>query len=209
MQTEKVAEITAYFGKLFGPEPKCELNYSTEVELLVAIMLSAQCTDKRVNIVTRDLFKRFKTIQDFAAADQTELEKLVYSTGFYHNKAKNIIATCKKIMENHGGKIPNTLEELSKLPGVGRKTASVFLCEFHNIPAIPIDTHVARVSNRLGFTTNRNPLAIERDLAKLLPREDWPKFHLQTVLFGRYYCTARNPKCESCEISKFCNNVVY
>ena len=201
VQTEKVDKIFAYLATLFGEEPRCELNYTTDLELLVAIILSAQCTDKRVNMVTPKLFARYKTIQDYANADVKELENLIYSTGFYHNKAKNIIELCKSITT-----IPSTIDELVRLPGVGRKTASVFVSEFHKTPAIAVDTHVIRVSNRLGLTKSRNPDIIERDLAAQFDRANWSKYHYYLVLFGRYHCLAKNPKCENCEIKNDCKN---
>ena len=203
-------ELLDYFQTLFGDNPRCELDYTSDVELLVAIILSAQCTDKRVNIVTKELFVRCKSVEDFASISQSELERLIYSTGFYQNKAKNIRAMAQEILDKHDGKIPADIEALSALPGVGRKTASVFLCEFHKIPAIPVDTHIIRVANRLGFTKSRNPRIVERDLAKRFAdcKDDWARLHLYIVLFGRYYCTARNPKCEGCELRKMCGQGV-
>lgn len=199
-------QLLEYFGTLFGTEPRCELDYSTDLELLVAIILSAQCTDKRVNIVTKELFARCKGLDDYAIIDTAELEKIIYSTGFYRNKAKNIKAMAQAVIEKHKRVIPNKIEELSTLPGVGRKTASVFLCEYHKIPAIPVDTHVIRVANRLGLTKSCNPNIVERDLGKHFAnsRDDWARLHLYIVLFGRYHCTARNPKCERCELRKIC-----
>ena len=189
---------------MFGENPKCELDYTSDIELLVAIILSAQCTDKRVNIVTKQLFARYKTINDYAAADIGELEQMIYSTGFYHNKAKNIIALCKILRDEFGEKIPTSVEVLSKLPGIGRKTASVFMAEFHKVPALAVDTHVIRVGNRLGLTMHTDPLKIERDLAAIFDRENWGKYHLYLVLFGRYHCTAKNPKCENCPLRDLC-----
>lgn len=190
---------------MFGNKPKCELNFSNAVQCLVAIILSAQCTDKRVNIVTETLFKKYKTAEDFARADLKELENEIYSTGFYHNKAKNIVFACRDIVEKHNGEIPCDLDELVALDGVGRKTASVFLVEWCKIPAMPVDTHVARISKRLGFSDGKNPEQIEKDLRALLPKDLWCDGHLYMVLFGRYHCTAKNPKCADCEIKNFCN----
>jgi len=217
MQSEKIDKIFNYFASLFGDDPKCELKYSSDIELLVAIILSAQCTDVRVNKVTKELFKKYKTVQDFANADVKELEREIYSTGFYRNKAKNIIAMAKAVKNpifvsrsglgvspplEKGEFIPRDMETLIKLPGIGRKTASVFLAEYHKIPAIAVDTHVIRVSHRLGFTKSRNPAVIERDLMAIFDRENWCKYHLYMVLFGRYHCTAKNPKCDTCLLKK-------
>lgn len=196
--------IFDHFQTLFGESPKCELDYTTELELLVAIILSAQCTDKRVNVVTKTLFAKYKSVTDYANADPAELEQIIYSTGFYRNKAKNIIALCKRLLAEHGGTIPTEVETLAKLPGVGRKTASVFVAEFHKIPAIAVDTHVIRVANRLGMTQSKNPAIIERDLAKLWAQPDWARWHLYMVLFGRYHCTAKNPKCDGCGVRGLC-----
>jgi len=204
MQTKKIDKIFNYFEELFGNDPKCELNYSSDNQLLVAIILSAQCTDVRVNKVTATLFQKYKTINDFAQANITELEREIYSTGFFRNKAKNIIGMAKAVVEQHGGKIPLDINTLVHLSGVGRKTASVFLVEGHQIPAIPVDTHVIRVSRRLGFSTGNNPVQVERDLRKLFDEKNWCKYHLYMVLFGRYHCTAKNPKCNSC---KLCGNL--
>lgn len=206
-QSVRINEIFKYFQELFGEEPRCELNYRTDIDLLVAIVLSAQCTDKRVNIVTKSLFEKYKSVADYANANQKELEKEIYSTGFYRNKAKNIISMAKDVINNHGGVIPKDLDELTKLAGVGRKTASVFVSEFYNIPAIAVDTHVIRVSNRLGFTQSKNPAIIERDLMELFDKQNWGKYHYYLVLFGRYHCLARNPKCNVCKITKYCGHM--
>jgi len=205
MQSQKVNQTFEYLEELFGPEPRCELNYKTDIDLLVAIILSAQCTDKRVNVVTKTLFDKYKNIQDYANADQSGLEKLIYSTGFYHNKAKNIISLANDVIVKHNGIIPTDIDELTKLAGVGRKTASVFVSEFHDIPAIAVDTHVIRLANRLGFTTSTNPTIIERDLMAIFDKQNWGRYHYYMVLFGRYHCTARNPKCRECKIKESCN----
>ena len=205
--------VFQYLRELFGENPRSELDYSNDLELIVAIILSAQCTDKRVNMVTPVLFDRYKTIQDYATADPAEIEKLIYSIGFYHNKARNIIALCK-ILHDKGltlvdicNQDPDTaVDRLSKLPGIGRKTASVFAAEYCGIPAVAVDTHVIRVANRLGFTTNSDPVKIEADLKQIFPRENWRLYHHYLVLFGRYHCTARNPKCEDCKIKNHCRH---
>ncbi|MCL2850980.1 MAG: endonuclease III [Firmicutes bacterium] len=205
MEDEKIISIFQYFESLFGKMPKCELDYASDIDLLVAIILSAQCTDKRVNTVTRTLFQKYRTIGDYADANTSELEKEIYSTGFYRNKSKNIIALCKILQKQFQGKIPDEVCVLEKLPGIGRKTASVFVAEFYNKPAIAVDTHVIRVSNRLGFTTSKNPYIIEKDLAGLWSPQNWGRYHLYMVLFGRYYCKAISPKCEDCAIYTHCN----
>jgi len=170
----------------------------------VAIILSAQCTDIRVNIVTKELFKKYRTVQDYANANVKDLEKEIYSTGFYRNKAKNIITMAEAVISQHNGVIPNDLEELTKLAGVGRKTASVFLAEYHKLPALAVDTHVGRVARRLGLTQSNNPTVIERDLAKILDRDKWARYHLYMVLFGRYYCKSQRPLCDECALVNIC-----
>jgi len=184
--------IFEYMQQLFGPNPKPELNYTTDAEFLIAIILSAQCTDKKVNLVTPKLFHVYKT------ATQNEIEDIIRPCGLFRTKAKAII----QIRELD--KIPATMEELVKLPGVGRKTASVFLSQYHNVPAIAVDTHVIRVSNRLALTKSKNPEVIERDLMKQIPEHLWNRFSFYLVLFGRYHCTARNPKCDECRLFHAC-----
>jgi endonuclease-3 len=186
------------------PEAKTQLLHHNPFELLVATILSAQCTDKQVNQVTPVLFKRFKTPAEFARAPLTAIEQLIRPTGFFHNKARNIKNCAKVLLEKHNGKMPQTLEELVKLPGVGRKTANVVLGAAFGIPGIVVDTHVARISNRLGLTANKNPVKIERDLMDLIPRRAWNDFCLRLIFFGRSTCTARRPKCPSCPVGKLC-----
>jgi len=186
------------------PEAKTQLLHHNPFELLVATILSAQCTDKQVNQVTPVLFKRFKTPAEFARAPLTAIEQLIRPTGFFHNKAKNIKNCAKVLLEKHNGKIPQTIEELVKLPGVGRKTANVVLGAAFGIPGIVVDTHVARISNRLGLTANKNPVKIERDLMDLIPRRAWNDFCLRLIFFGRSTCTARRPKCPTCPVGKLC-----
>jgi len=186
------------------PEVKTQLFHHNPFELLVATILSAQCTDKQVNQVTPALFKRFKTPAEFARAPLSAIEQFIRPTGFFHNKAKNIKNCAKALLEKHEGKIPQTLEELVKLPGVGRKTANVVLGAAFGIPGIVVDTHVARISNRLGLTADKNPLKIERDLMDLIPRPGWNDFCLRLIFFGRSTCTARRPKCLSCPLEKLC-----
>jgi endonuclease-3 len=189
------------------PDAHCALDHKTPIQLLVATILSAQCTDVRVNLVTPALFARYKTARDFAAADQRELERLIAPTGFFRNKAKNIIACCRAIVENHGGVVPGTLEELVQLPGVGRKTANVILGNAFGVPGITVDTHVGRLSRRLGLTTRDDPVKVEFDLMALIPQTDWTMFSHRLIFHGRQVCTARKPDCPACPINRFCPKI--
>jgi len=186
------------------PQAVTPLFHETPFQLLVATILSAQCTDNQVNKVTRVLYKRLKTPDDFARAQIRTIEKYIRSTGFYHNKAKNIKNCSKMILENHGGQVPRTLDELVKLPGVGRKTANVVLGAVFDTPGIVVDTHVGRISRRLGFTAYKDPVKIEFDLMEIIPRHDWSDFSLRLVFFGREICSARKPQCPICPAHKFC-----
>jgi endonuclease-3 len=186
------------------PEVKTQLFHKNPFELLVATILSAQCTDQQVNQVTPVLFKKLKTPADFAGAPLKTIEKLIRPTGFFHNKAKNIKNCSKIILKKHNGEVPQTLDKLVKLPGVGRKTANVVLGAAFGIPGVVVDTHVARISNRLGLTENKNPVKIEFDLMDLIPRRTWNDFCLQLIFFGRSTCTARKPKCPVCPLKKLC-----
>ncbi len=186
------------------PDAKTALDHHNDLQLLIATILSAQCTDARVNLVTPALFKRFKTAQDFVAASQPEVEKYIKSCGFYHSKAKNIRGTATKIVEEHGGKVPDTLEKLVELPGVGRKTANVLLGTIHNVPGVIVDTHCGRLGRRLGFTRQTDPVKVERDLMKLWPREIWSRFSHLLVFHGRSTCFARSPKCSECVVRELC-----
>ena len=186
------------------PEVKTQLFHQSPFELLVATILSAQCTDKQVNQVTPLLFKRFKTPADFAAAPLKTIEDLIRPTGFFHNKAKNIKNCAKMLYEKYNGEVPKKLEELVKLPGVGRKTANVVLGAAFGIPGVVVDTHVARISGRLALTENKHPEKIEFDLMKILPGRAWNDFSLQLIFFGRETCTARKPKCPTCPLDKLC-----
>ncbi len=183
---------------------KPQLFYRNPFELLVATILSAQCTDQQVNRVAPALFKRFGSPEDVAGADLREIERLIRSTGFYRNKARNIKACSQAMVDRHGGDVPRTLEELVLLPGVGRKTANVVLGAAFGTPGIVVDTHVGRISNRLGFTRNRDPKKIELDLMRLIPRNEWSDFSLRLIFFGRETCTARKPKCPVCPIEHLC-----
>jgi endonuclease-3 len=186
------------------PEPVCELNFSTPFELLVAVILSAQCTDKRVNQVTKTLFKEFNSPQDFAQIDQSLLESKIYSCGFYRNKAKNIISSSRDIIVKHNGVLPSTLEELVKLAGVGKKTASVVLSVAFDVPAIAVDTHVFRLSKRLGLADEKTPEKTQDALEKVFPKKLWSKGHYALVLHGRYVCKSQNPQCEMCGLRDLC-----
>ncbi len=186
------------------PEAVTPLLHGTPFQLLVATILSAQCTDNQVNKVTRELYKHLATPADFARAQIGTIEKYIRSTGFYHNKAKNIKNCSKMILENHAGQVPPTLEELVKLPGVGRKTANVVLGAVFNTPGIVVDTHVGRISRRLALTTHQDPVKIEFDLMPLIPQSDWSAFSLRLVFFGREICSARKPKCPICPLYRLC-----
>jgi endonuclease-3 len=186
------------------PDAKIALNFSNPFQLLVATILSAQCTDQRVNLVTKELFKKYKSPKDFLNVSDEELEKDIFSTGFYKQKAKSIKACCKELIENHNGKVPADFDELVKLPGVGRKTASVVAGNAFGIPAIAVDTHVKRLSNLLGFVDTDNPDKIEMRLKELLPEEYWIQSSHLLATHGRKVCIANRPKCELCVIAKYC-----
>ncbi|MBW2434136.1 MAG: endonuclease III [Deltaproteobacteria bacterium] len=186
------------------PEVKTQLFHQNAFQLLVATILSAQCTDKQVNQVTPVLFKNLKTPADFAAASLKAIEKWIRPTGFFHNKAKNIKSCARAILDQHDGQVPRTLEELVKLPGVGRKTANVVLGAAFGIPGVVVDTHVGRISKRLGLSENKNPVKIEYDLMEIIPRHDWNDFCLRLIFFGRSICIARKPKCLKCPLNKLC-----
>lgn len=184
--------------------PKTELNYSNNFELLVAVMLSAQCTDKRVNIITDKLFQKYKTPYDFAKLSVAELEECIKSCNYYHNKAKNIILCSQMLIGEFGGKVPSSHSDLVKLPGVGNKTANVMLAVAFGIQAMPVDTHVLRVSNRLGFVDTDKPIECEKKLKEIFIDNDLTEVHHLILLFGRYFCTARNPKCDECGLRVLC-----
>ncbi len=201
---ERAAAIIRELRRVY-PTAHCELDFKTPLQLLVATILSAQCTDKRVNMVTPALFKTYKTAGDFADVPQEELEKAVQSTGFFRNKAKSIRGAAAAIVEKHGGQVPRTMEELTALPGVGRKTANVVLGNAFGInEGVVVDTHVSRLSQRLGLTKQKTPEKIEIDLVKLVPREHWTDFSHWLIWHGRRRCYARKPDCEHCEIQDVC-----
>lgn len=186
------------------PETGTALDHTDPLQLVVATVLSAQCTDKRVNLVTPALFARFKSAEDFATADLRELQRYVKSTGFYRNKARNIRALCRILVERHGGNVPDTLDELVALPGVGRKTANVVLGDGFGVPSITVDTHVGRLSRRLGLTLHTDPVKVERDLMRHVPQAEWTRFSHRLIFHGRQVCHARNPRCGSCSLADLC-----
>lgn len=203
--TKRTKEILDKLDEVYTREYKCYLNHETPWQLLIATMLSAQCTDARVNVVTKELFLKYKSPEDFAKADVKELEQAIHSTGFYHNKAKNIIACCKELVEKYEGQVPNDLEALTSLPGVGRKTANVIRGNIFHEPSVVVDTHVKRISKKLGFTKEEDPEKIEYDLMKVLPKEHWILYNIQIITFGREICFARSPKCEECFLTEYCS----
>jgi endonuclease-3 len=201
---ERVARLLKIWPKVY-PNAHTELDFRNPLELLVATILSAQSTDKRVNMVTPALFKRYRTAKDYADAPLPELEKAIKSTGFYRNKAKSIRGAMRAIVEKHGGKVPDTMEQLCALPGVGRKTANVVLGNvFHKNEGIVVDTHVIRLSQRLGFTKHKDPVKIELDLMKLVPRKHWTDWSHWLIWHGRRRCYARKPDCSNCEVFSLC-----
>lgn len=199
-----VNRLVTLLNETYGTNLKCYLHHETPFQLLIATMLSAQCTDARVNIVTADLFKKYPTVQSFADADIRELEKDIYSTGFYKNKAKNIIACSKKLLELYDGEVPSELEKLTALDGVGRKTANVIRGNIFHEPSIVVDTHVKRISKKLGLTESDDPVVIEKELMKILPKKQWILYNIQIIQHGRTICTARNPKCMECPLAEVC-----
>ena len=201
--TERIKKILPILKKTY-PNAKTALNFADPLELLIATILSAQCTDVRVNIVTKDLFKKYKSAKDWANADIKEIESDIKSTGFYHNKAVSIKGACTKIAEQFGGQVPDTIEELTTLPGVGRKTANVVLGNAFGKPAIACDTHVIRLSRRLQLSANSDPVKLEFDLAEIVPEKDWTVFSHLLILHGRNICKARRPECDRCPIAKYC-----
>lgn len=202
--TKKIKVIIERLNKEYGLFTEPTLDYGTPYELLIATMLSAQCTDERVNMVTKDLFKKYTSVEDFANADIKELEKDIHSVGFYHAKATHIIEACKRLHEVYNDEVPSDIEDLTSLSGVGRKTANVVRTHVFKIPSIVVDTHVKRISNRLGMTMEQDPVKIEFDLMKKLPKEQWSAINLQLITLGRSICTARKPKCGECFLYDMC-----
>jgi endonuclease III len=206
-KTARLKKIIAGFQKTY-PDAHCELTYANPLQLLVAVILSAQCTDKRVNLITPELFKKYRTAKDFADAPRAELEQFIKSAGFFRSKAKNIQNCCRKLVERHGGEVPRTMEELIQLDGVGRKTANVVLGNaFDVVVGVVVDTHMIRLSQRLGLTTEKTPEKIELTLMKLLPQKYWLLFSHWLVWHGRRRCFARKPDCVNCEVLKWCPRI--
>ena len=205
---ERAKRVCEILNIEYGTNIKCYLEYDEKKtwQLLFATILSAQCTDERVNIVTRDLFKKYPNLKDFAAADIEEFEKDIFSIGFYRNKAKNIIACANVLLEDFNGELPSDIDELTSLPGVGRKTANVIRGNIFHIDSIVVDTHVKRVSNLLGLTKLDDPVKIEFDLMKVVPKEQWTLYNHQIIAHGRKICVARRPKCEECVLREVCKH---
>jgi endonuclease-3 len=201
---EQIRAITAELRRLY-PDAICSLDFSNPLELLIATQLSAQCTDERVNLVTRDLFQKYRSAEDYAKVSQEELEQDIRSTGFYRNKAKNIRAACQLLITNYDGKVPGTMADLLKLPGVARKTANVVLGNaFGIIEGFVVDTHIGRLARRFGWTKNEDPAKVEQDLMRLIPRHDWLDLSHLLIYHGRAICQARKPLCQQCTLSKLC-----
>jgi len=201
---ERANDIVVRLKQMY-PKAKCSLDFTNAFELLIATMLSAQSTDVRVNIVTKSLFRKYPSPQSFASANQVEMERDVKQTGFFRNKAKAVIAASKAIVEKHNGEVPRTMDELTALPGVGRKTANVVLSNAYKIAVgIVVDTHVTRVSARLGLTASDDAVKIEQDLMKLIPQKEWTNFSHRIIAHGRTICIARKPKCAQCGLNELC-----
>jgi endonuclease-3 len=192
----------------YGTEHICYLNHENAWQLLIAVILSAQCTDARVNLVTKDLFVKYDTLEKFANARQEELEQDIHSIGFYHNKAKNIIACAKRLVEVYGGEVPRSLEDLTSLAGVGRKTANVIRGNIYNDPSIVVDTHVKRISKKLGLTENEDPVKVEYDLMQVIPKDHWILINIHLITLGRTICKARKPDCVNCFLRGVCISAV-
>ena len=204
MSNKRLDEILERLDKEYGTEYICYLDHDNAWQLLISTILSAQCTDARVNIVTRDLYKKYPSVEAFADADISELEMDIKSTGFYHNKAKNIIACCKQLREKYNCEVPRTIEELTGLAGVGRKTANVIRGNIYNEPSIVVDTHVKRISKKLGLTKYDDPVKIEYDLMKKLPKDHWILWNIHIITLGRSICKAIKPNCSECFLRDLC-----
>lgn len=203
-EKQRVAAILECLDREYTTEYRCYLNYETPWQLLIATILSAQCTDARVNIVTKDLFQKYPSLEAFASADLEELEMDIKSTGFYKNKAKNIIACTRRLLEEYGGEVPKDIEDLTSLAGVGRKTANVIRGNIYHEPSIVVDTHVKRISRKLNFTKEEDPEKIEFELMRVLPKDHWILFNIHIITLGRTICIARNPKCDACFLREHC-----
>lgn len=200
---KRARKINEILGEVF-PDAKCELDFKNPLQLLVATVLSAQCTDKRVNQVTPALFKKYPTVEKLASAPRVDLEEAIKSTGFYRNKATSIHGLAAAILEKHNGKVPGDMESLVKLPGVGRKTANVVLGNAFGVPGITVDTHVGRIARRLGWTTNTDPVKVEFDIMELFDPKDWTMLNHRLIFFGRRICHSRKPACGACPLAKSC-----
>lgn len=201
---KRVKNILLLLDKFYPEQDKCYLSYTTDYELLFATIMSAQCTDDRVNMVTKDLFKKYGSLEAFASAGQEMLEEDIKSTGFYRNKAKNIIMSARILIEKHDSKLPSSIDELTALPGVGRKTANVVRSHIFNIPSIVVDTHVMRLSRRLGLVSSDDPVKIEFELMNILPEDHWIRYNTQIIAHGRAVCKARKPECAVCFLCEYC-----
>ena len=204
MASKKVLEILGLLDRQYGTEYVCYLEHENAWQLLIATILSAQCTDARVNIVTKDLFRKYVSLSDLANAKLEELEQDIRSTGFYHNKAKNIIACARMLMEEYGGEVPSDIDKLTALPGVGRKTANVIRGNIYHIPSIVVDTHVKRISAKLGITKETDPEKIEYDLMRKLPKDHWILWNIHIITLGRTICVAGHEKCNECFLKDVC-----
>ena len=200
---KRAGAIIEELNKLYS-DADCTLEFGTPLQLLISTQLAAQCTDERVNIVTKTLYQKYKSVSDFANANITEFENDIRSTGFFRNKAKNIINCCKKLISDYNSEVPSTMEELLKLPGVGRKTANIVLGDVYNVPGIVVDTHAGRLSRRMGLTKETDPTKVEYELMKIIPKDHWTKYGHQLVLHGRAVCRSQKPNCQKCTINKIC-----
>lgn len=203
-KTKRIQAILAAFDREYGTDYRCYLEHKDAWQLLVATILSAQCTDARVNIVTKELFKKYPDVESFACAKLCELERDIHSTGFYHNKAKNIIACANELIERHKGEVPRAIEELTALSGVGRKTANVIRGNIYNEPSIVVDTHVKRISRLLGLTHTDDPVKAEYELMELLPKDHWILWNIDVITLGRTICIANRPRCAECFLKEYC-----
>lgn len=199
----RTIEVASRLAELY-PDAECELSHSNPYELLAATILSAQCTDARVNMVTPTLFARYPTVEDLAGANPTEVEEIIRSTGFYQSKARNLIGMARRVVDHFDGEIPRELEDLVTLPGVGRKTGNVLRSVVFDLPGLAVDTHVGRLSRRLGLTAEEDPVKVERDLNGFLPPSEWGRFSLRLILHGRRVCDARKPRCDACSLENIC-----
>jgi endonuclease-3 len=201
-----ISEILSRLDAEYGTDYICYLDYMEPYQLLISTILSAQCTDKRVNEVTKDLYVKYPDLKAFADADLKELEQDIHSTGFFHNKAKNIIACANILIDKYGGEVPSDIDELTALPGVGRKTANVIRGNIYHIPSIVVDTHVKRISKKLGLTESEDPVVIEQDLMKVLPEDHWILWNIHIITLGRTICKAPKPDCQNCFLKDICPN---